>query len=232
VLTRDGKPVRILIVEDHALIALDLQLMIDELKGNVVGTTARGEEVIDLVAKLHPDVVLMDVRLAGITDGVDAARAVARFPDTRLIFVTGNVDPLTLRRIRRAGDYRIVSKPVLPSDLLEAISDTLDLDGGIKACAATVWQISALPRRHRSERAETRHSAPATPPASIEDSPTAVLIDWRQTLLRSRALFASLQAQCRALEETRRRAALAIASSRAARAARITMRERGGYASG
>ena len=60
----------------------------------------------------------------------------------------------------------------------------------------------------------------------------AVLSDWHQTVLRTRALCASLQAECRTLNETRRRAAMAIAASRAARAARIAMRDHSSYAFG
>jgi CheY-like chemotaxis protein len=127
-LTRRGEKLRVLVAEDHALIALDLRMMIDELGGEVVGAATSGERVVALARELRPDLVLMDVRLAGLIDGVDAAAAVTRVPGTALIFVTGNMDPITQQRIRRLGDVRVVPKPVLPADLLAAIAEIFTLD--------------------------------------------------------------------------------------------------------
>jgi DNA-binding NarL/FixJ family response regulator len=127
-LRRGDAKLRVLIVEDHALIALDLQFMVDDLQGKVVGTAASGEEAVALTNALRPDVVLMDVRLAGAIDGIDAAVAVAEVPGTALVFVTGNTEPTTLTRIRRLGDFPIVAKPVSPLDLLGAIRRACRLD--------------------------------------------------------------------------------------------------------
>jgi DNA-binding NarL/FixJ family response regulator len=146
-LTRRGKKLRVLVVEDHALIALDLKTIIDQLGGDVVEIANSGERAVELTQELRPDVVLMDVRLAGLIDGIDAATAVAQVPGTTLIFVTGNTDPITLRRIERLGPMRVVPKPVLASDLLVAISEACGLDRGTQPCAAATWQVSARPRR-------------------------------------------------------------------------------------
>ena len=131
-LTRQGRPLRVLVVEDHALIALDLEMMIDDLGGEVVGVTALGEQAAPLAQSLRPDLVLMDVRLAGVVDGVDAAPAVAAVPGTNLIFITGNADPGTMERIRRAGDFRVLAKPVMPDDLAAAFRAVCDLDDGAR----------------------------------------------------------------------------------------------------
>jgi DNA-binding NarL/FixJ family response regulator len=127
-LTRRGEKLRVLVVEDRALIALDLQMMINELGGDVIAIASSGEDAVTLTRELRPDVVLMDVRLAGMIDGIDAATAVAQVPGTALIFVTGNTDPITLRRIKQLGPIQVVPKPVLVRDLLVAICEACDLD--------------------------------------------------------------------------------------------------------
>jgi DNA-binding NarL/FixJ family response regulator len=124
---RSGRPLRVLIVEDHALIALDLQLTLAEHGAEIVGIAASGEDGVALARRLRPDLVLMDVRLAGAIDGIDAATAVADIPGTRLVFVTGNNDEPTLARIRRIGSFPVVAKPVLTSELLRAIRSACGL---------------------------------------------------------------------------------------------------------
>jgi CheY-like chemotaxis protein len=111
-LVRNGAPCRILIVEDDALIALDLQQTIEDLGGMVVGRASRTPEAIGLAAKYQPDVVLMDIRLAGGSDGIDAARGIRRLRPTPIIFVTGNTDPVTRGRVLEFGDAPLLNKPV------------------------------------------------------------------------------------------------------------------------
>src|ERR687887_197338 len=93
VLTRQDRPLRVLVVEDHALIALDLKHLIGEMGGTVVGAPASAEQGLELARTLRPDIVLMDVRLAGVMDGIDAAQAL---PGTALVFITGNTDAMTM----------------------------------------------------------------------------------------------------------------------------------------
>jgi CheY-like chemotaxis protein len=64
---------RVLVVEDEAIIACDLQRQLGELGYEPVGPAMRGEEAIDLAGSLRPDLVLMDIRLAGAMNGMDAA---------------------------------------------------------------------------------------------------------------------------------------------------------------
>lgn len=111
-LVKNGAPCRILIVEDDALIALDLQQTIEDLGGAVVGRAARTVDAIGLAVKHQPDVVLMDIRLAGGSDGIDAARDIRRLQQIPIIFVTGNTDPATRERILEFSDATLLNKPV------------------------------------------------------------------------------------------------------------------------
>jgi CheY-like chemotaxis protein len=166
----------------------------------------------------------MDVRLAGITDGVDAAHAVSAVSGTKLIFVTANADPATVSRIRRVGDYRIVPKPVMPNELLEAMREVVGIDGATRPCAASVWQISALPRR--SPRAPRPLRRPQPPGLQTAGSPAARTIIDENMRVRaaSQALCAELRKKLVALDAARRAAAATQHASATARAARAASR--------
>jgi CheY-like chemotaxis protein len=132
-LIRNGVPCRILIVEDDALIALDLQLTIEDLGGAVVGCASRTVDAISLAAKHRPDVVLMDIRLAGGSDGIDAAHGIRRLQQIPIIFVTGNIDPATRERVLEISDASLLTKPV----------DHLQLGSILRECCARQCNPSA-----------------------------------------------------------------------------------------
>jgi two-component system, response regulator PdtaR len=68
-----GKPLRVLIVEDEMLTALDVSIAIEDAGAQVLGTAASAETAETLARDLQPDAVVMDVRLLGDRDGIDAA---------------------------------------------------------------------------------------------------------------------------------------------------------------
>jgi len=75
------KPIRVLIVDDHALVRAGLRLLIEALEGvEAVGEASDGREAIALAAKLRPDVVLMDLMMPEL-NGLDATHA--SWPQTR-----------------------------------------------------------------------------------------------------------------------------------------------------
>ena len=71
-----GKPVRLLVVEDESIVALDLKSSLTMLGYQVVGTAASGEDAIARAESAHPDLVLMDINLQGEMDGVEAANTI------------------------------------------------------------------------------------------------------------------------------------------------------------
>src|SRR5688572_20253815 len=95
----NGRKVRVLVVEDDALIAMDLSVSVSQLGGSVVEVAATARDAMRFVHELRPDVVLMDVRLRGEPDGVEAAQIIQARGSTPIIFVTGNSDRETLRRM-------------------------------------------------------------------------------------------------------------------------------------
>lgn len=113
-----------MVVEDDALIALELSCIITERGGSVIARTSVPLEAITLAARLQPDVVLMDVRLFGSMDGIDAARQINRSRRIPIVFVTGNGDARTLGRLAEAGSP-VVLKPFTPEQIEAAIITAL-----------------------------------------------------------------------------------------------------------
>jgi CheY-like chemotaxis protein len=81
---------RILVVEDESIIQLDLQHQLRRLGHTVVDSAASGEEAIAKAAELKPDLVLMDVRLAGRMDGIEAAAQIRAAREVPILFLTAH----------------------------------------------------------------------------------------------------------------------------------------------
>jgi CheY-like chemotaxis protein len=114
-------PVNILIVEDEALIAMDLRLTLESMGFKALGPAFSGEESLRKVESLHPDLVLMDIKLRGEMDGVTAAEEIyARF-GVPVIYLSAYTDDQTIHRTRRRGSCGFLPKPFEPIDLRNAI---------------------------------------------------------------------------------------------------------------
>ncbi|MBC8167966.1 MAG: response regulator [Bryobacteraceae bacterium] len=120
---------RILIVEDESIVQLDLQNRLERLGYSVVGTASRGEEAIAKAVELTPDLVLMDVRLEGAMDGVEAARQIREVQGTPVIYLTA-YEAMFPDAVRREVLRPCLSKPFRTAELQSAIDRTLaDLNG-------------------------------------------------------------------------------------------------------
>jgi DNA-binding NarL/FixJ family response regulator len=118
---------RVLIVEDDALIAMHLAMLIAEFGHEVCGTAATASQAIDLAALHNPDVVLMDIRLARGSSGVDAAREIHARQALRCIFLSGNLDEGTRSALQPFEPIDFVGKPVLPVVLQRALKKAQEL---------------------------------------------------------------------------------------------------------
>ncbi len=101
----------ILIVEDEMIVAADLANKLRQLGYEVCGSTAHGEEAIDLARDRHPDLILMDIRLAGAMDGVEAAEHIRRQCDLPVIYLTAHSDRATLQRAKLSEPFGYILKP-------------------------------------------------------------------------------------------------------------------------
>jgi CheY-like chemotaxis protein len=117
-----GKPLRILVVEDDAAVAALLQDMVEEAGGQSVGLITSALAAIGAAAVIAPDVVLMDVRLHGAMDGVEATEVIRARRSAAVVIITGaGADPEIRARLAALDGVEIVYKPVIESALCSAI---------------------------------------------------------------------------------------------------------------
>jgi len=109
--SRDGDAMRLLIVEDEAITALHLEALLQDLGHQVCAVEATGEGAIRAAERHQPDLVLMDVRLAGQLDGISAAARIRNQYGIPSLLVTAYTDPGTQARARECEALGLIPKP-------------------------------------------------------------------------------------------------------------------------
>jgi two-component system cell cycle sensor histidine kinase/response regulator CckA len=122
--TSDHKA-RILVVEDEAVVAKDIASSLKALLYNVVGICATGEDAIAKASSLHPDLILMDIRLASDMDGIEAAHRIHKTQPIPIIFLTAHADHATLSRAKTTAPHAYIVKPFTPRELEAALETAL-----------------------------------------------------------------------------------------------------------
>ena len=117
---------RVLIVEDELLVAWHLESLIREQSLEVCGLVPDGDGAVEQAADLDVDLVLMDVRLAGRMDGIEAARRIREQRDTPIIFITAHGDQETRAHIdQMVPGAPVLAKPISAHRLRDAIAAVL-----------------------------------------------------------------------------------------------------------
>ena len=120
---------RVLIVENSAIIAMHLAKLVTDLGHEVCARAASASDAIAQAAALKPDVAIMDLRLAKGSSGVDAARALYERHALRCIIVSGNLDEPTRAALVPYDPIDFLGKPVLPLLLQRALKKAEGLTG-------------------------------------------------------------------------------------------------------
>jgi CheY-like chemotaxis protein len=113
---------RIVVVEDDVFIRLDLMSHLQAGGHAVVGTAGSAAEAVRVVERERPDLVLMDVRLLGDRDGIDAATEIWQRFAIRALLVSANLDTAARAKAQSANPVGFLEKPYTPSDLLAAVA--------------------------------------------------------------------------------------------------------------
>ena len=116
---------RILVVEDEPLIAQDIRLNLENLGYQVVGCVDNGKEAVAMAARSRPDLVLMDIVLAGEMDGIEAARLIGSKHDLPVVYLTAYTDQEFLERAKITDPLGYVLKPFTQRELLAVITMAL-----------------------------------------------------------------------------------------------------------
>jgi DNA-binding LytR/AlgR family response regulator len=122
---------RILIVEDEFIIASHIEQVLISAGYSVIDIIARGELVPGIVSEKKPDLILMDINLAGQLDGIETAKIIQQTSSTPVIFLTSNIDKASFDKSKDALPYAFLTKPFKEDDLLrniELISNRLNFE--------------------------------------------------------------------------------------------------------
>jgi two-component system, response regulator PdtaR len=111
----------VLIVDDEFLIVMGLQDRLEDIGWDVCATAANANEAIAAARKYRPAIVLMDVRLQGDMDGIEAAREIQESVGSKVIFITGSREPATIARIEQSHPSAVLFKPISDRQLREAV---------------------------------------------------------------------------------------------------------------
>lgn len=112
---------KILIVEDDMIISLVVENMIKKLGHELVGKAASGEDAIELAKEHKPDIILMDIRLKGEMDGIEAVTKIKQHIDTNVIYLTGNSDKVNYDRAKATECIDLISKPFTIGELTRSL---------------------------------------------------------------------------------------------------------------
>lgn len=117
---------RVLIVEDEFFVAMDTEVGLTAAGFTVIGVAATADAAVALAETRSPDIVLMDIRLVGARDGIDAAAELRRRFGIPAVFATAHTDPATRQRAElAAAPLGWVSKPYSRAEVSAALGNAL-----------------------------------------------------------------------------------------------------------
>ncbi|MGA1868880.1 MAG: PAS domain S-box protein [bacterium] len=119
------KPIKIIIVEDETIIALDVKNKLENLGYSVPAIVDTGEDAIIKAADIRPELILMDIRLKGKMDGIEAACRIREQFNIPIIYLTAYQEKLTLDRIKATEPYGHLLKPFEDRELRTVIDMAL-----------------------------------------------------------------------------------------------------------
>jgi two-component system, response regulator PdtaR len=113
---------KVLIVEDERLIAEYFKIIVEHLGYSVCGIAATADEAAHIALDEDPAIVLMDVRLEGDKDGVDAANEIYKTNPVPIIYITASREPATIDRINTDHPAEILIKPVVQKQMKDVLT--------------------------------------------------------------------------------------------------------------
>ena len=118
---------KVLIVEDEALVAMGLKKYLDKLGVDALNPVANGEDAIKVALHENPSLILMDIRLAGGLDGIEAAEEILKKKKIAIVFMTGYATEYIQERAQKVNPIDFLEKPVN----LDKIKQIIDRESGV-----------------------------------------------------------------------------------------------------
>jgi DNA-binding NarL/FixJ family response regulator len=164
----ERKPARVVVADDQTVVREGIVMLLGLLPGiEVVGAAGDGDEAVQLVAELAPDVVLMDLRMPRC-DGVEATRRIrVEYPGTQVVVLTTYADDESLFPALRAGARGYLTKDAGGDEIVRAVESVLSGDAGLSP---------SVQRRLLERLSEPEPVAPVEAPDGLTARETEVLL--------------------------------------------------------
>jgi AmiR/NasT family two-component response regulator len=129
-MSKDKQKIKILIVEDEALIALDIKQKLIEIGYDVVGVADNGAAAVKLALEFKPEVILMDIVIKGPLNGIETAKMIKKQMNTAIIYLTAYSNPSVMEQAMRTNPGGYLLKPFDDSKLQSVIVE-LNIDSAL-----------------------------------------------------------------------------------------------------
>lgn len=140
-------PPKILVVEDESIVALDIQVQLKKFGYEVVGHATQGEQAITLATTLHPDLILMDIQLAGEMDGISAAQVIHAELGIPVVFITAFDADEVIKRAKLTEPYGYILKPFSEREMHTVIEMALYKHQAESKLRSNLEQLQKVSRR-------------------------------------------------------------------------------------
>jgi signal transduction histidine kinase len=190
-----AKKPRILIVEDENIVALDIQAQLQKLGYQPIGHVARGLDAIAVAKAQQPDLILMDIQLAGEMDGITAAQIIRAECDLPVVFITAYDADEILARAKLTEPYGYILKPFSERELHNVIEMALYKHQAETKLRQSMEQLQSLSRRVLEVQESERRRVAIELHDELGQSLTAIKINLQAYELFKKQTPAELNAE-------------------------------------
>jgi len=134
----------VLIVEDEAVVAWSIQETLEKQGYQVIGIVASGEDAVQRAIAARPGMIVMDIRIPGALDGIDAAREIQKELDIPVVFLTAHTDEITVNRAMTVSPFGYIVKPFFPEQLQTAVDLALMRYQNLKRLEADLQALERM----------------------------------------------------------------------------------------
>ena len=113
--------IKVLILEDEFVIAEDIQTHLELYGYEVLGTFDHAEKALPVILQENPDILLVDIKLAGVMDGISLVQEIQSKRSLPIVYITANSDAITYERAKNTRPHAFLVKPFSPANLLSAV---------------------------------------------------------------------------------------------------------------
>jgi len=164
---------KILVVDDEAIITMQLEERLHAMGYTVAGMAASGEDAIEKARRLSPDLILMDIVMPGRLNGIEAAQVITNELEIPVVFVTSYADDAIIEKAKQVRPYGYIVKPFNELEIKAAIEVALFR----KAAELEMKKVAEAARAHSPQAAVRQSEPPGTEYLALPEVKTVLLKD-------------------------------------------------------